>query len=178
MIRTSNQLLLFFVLAAFLLPGSAFAQNNPLATASWISAPFADTTGGPCPVFQKLFSTQKAIRKATLYITAHGLYEAAINGKRVGKAYFTPGFTPYDKELFYQQYDVTALLNKRGAKTLAVTIGNGWYRGVFGPHGGSPGRPNIYGRDASLLARLVPMEIIFSMPANRARSTTAGRSAS
>lgn len=131
--------------------GFAATAQSPFTGAHWIS-PVADTNG-IAPVFQKSFMLHKPVKKATLYITAHGLYEAILNGKRIGNRYFTPGFTPYDKELFYNTYDVTKLLaNKRN--TLLAMIGDGWYRGVFGPHGDQSGRPNVWGKDASLLAKL------------------------
>ncbi|WP_261387827.1 alpha-L-rhamnosidase N-terminal domain-containing protein, partial [Chitinophaga pinensis] len=56
------------------------------------------------------FNAAKKIQSATAYITARGLYEACINGKRVGDAFLTPGWTSYRKRLQYQQYDVTDLL--------------------------------------------------------------------
>ncbi len=40
------------------------------------------------------------------------MYEAQINGKRVGDAYLTPGWTSYNKRLQYQVYDVTGLLQQ------------------------------------------------------------------
>ncbi len=84
-----------------------------------------------CPQFRKTFSTTKTIQSATAYITAHGMYEANINGKKVGDAFLTPGFTSYNKRLQYQTYDVTASLQK-GENVIAVNVGNGWYRGYLG----------------------------------------------
>lgn len=73
--------------------------------------------------------TAKDIKKATLTITALGLYEAEINGKKVGDALFTPGFTYYPTHLYYQTYDVTNMLT--GADTLTVYLAQGWYCGRF-----------------------------------------------
>ena len=56
------------------------------------------------------------------YITAHGLYEASLNGHRIGDAYLTPGWTSYNKRLQYQAYDVTGLL-KTGDNAIGVTLG-------------------------------------------------------
>ena len=50
--------------------------------------------------------------RARLYATAHGLYEAEINGRRVGDDVLAPGWTSYDHRLRYQTYDVTALLRR------------------------------------------------------------------
>jgi alpha-L-rhamnosidase len=54
------------------------------------------------------------------------LYEVSINGKRCGNDYFTPGWSQYDKRIFYQTYDVTKLLQKN-ENTLGAVVGDGWY---------------------------------------------------
>ncbi len=83
---------------------------------------------GTVEVFrQKLQGSQ--IRKATLTISALGLYEAEINGKKVGDALFTPGFTYYPTHLYYQSYDVTDMLT--GEDVLTVFLAQGWYCGRF-----------------------------------------------
>lgn len=84
-----------------------------------------------CPQFRKSFSANKTIQTATAYITAHGMYEANINGEKIGDAFLTPGFTSYNKRLQYQTYDVTSMLQK-GENVIAVNVGNGWYRGYLG----------------------------------------------
>ena len=83
---------------------------------------------GTVEVFQQKLKDRN-IRKATLAITALGLYEAEINGKKVGNALFTPGFTYYPTHLYYQTYDVTDLLT--GEDTLTVYLAQGWYCGRF-----------------------------------------------
>lgn len=70
------------------------------------------------------------IKKATLYITALGIYEAQLNGKKVGEQMFAPGFTYYHRDLQYQEYDVTDLM-KSGLNELKVYLGQGWYCGRF-----------------------------------------------
>ncbi len=117
--------------------------------AKWIEPGFTDIVGQPSPMFRKEFSATKKIKSATAYITAHGLYEAKINGRRVGDAYFTPGWTSYNKRLQYQVYDVTNLL-KKGGNAIGVTLGSGWYRG----HLAWGSNKNIYGKDISLLLQL------------------------
>lgn len=97
-------------------------------SAKWITPATNDTTEGPAPYFRKDFTVAKKIRSARLYITAHGIYEASLNGHRVSDAYFTPGWTNYKQRLQYQAYDVTSLI-KTGANTAAAIVGDGWYRG-------------------------------------------------
>lgn len=118
--------------------------------AKWIEPGYAeDSVLRPSPLMRKEFSAPKKIRSATAYITAHGLYEAFINGKRVGDAYLTPGWTVYPKRLQYQTYDVTNLL-KNGANAVGVQLGSGWYRGVIG----FENNRNVYGKDIALLFQL------------------------
>lgn len=117
--------------------------------AQWITPGFPDAEPRPSPIFRKEFHLQKKIKSAYAYITAHGLYDAEINGKRVGDAYLTPGWTSYNKRLQYQAYDVTDML-KSGANAVGVTLGNGWYRG----HVGYDPTPNLYGKDIAMLFQL------------------------
>jgi alpha-L-rhamnosidase len=118
--------------------------------AEWITPGFKeDSLKRPSPLFRKQFRVEKKVLSAMAYITAHGLYEAQINGQRVGDAYLTPGWTSYNKRLQYQVYDVTQLL-QQGGNAIGVTVGNGWYRGYFG----YDPTPNLYGKDIALLFQL------------------------
>ena len=49
----------------------------------------------------------KTVKDASLYVTARGIYEVFINGKRVGEDYYNPGLTQYNITHLYQTYDVT-----------------------------------------------------------------------
>ncbi|MFB9843551.1 alpha-L-rhamnosidase [Mucilaginibacter ginsenosidivorans] len=118
--------------------------------AKWISPGYAeDTVNRPSPFMRKQFHIHKKIRSATAYITAHGMYEAQINGQRVGDAYLTPGWTSYKNRLQYQTYDVTNML-KEGSNAIGVMLGNGWYRGIIG----YSDKRNVYGKDIALLAQI------------------------
>jgi alpha-L-rhamnosidase len=118
--------------------------------ANWIEPGFTeDSINRPTPLFRKEFSASKKVESATAYITAHGMYEGYINGKRIGDYYLTPGWTSYNKRLQYQTYDVTNLLNA-GSNTIAMGLGSGWYRG----HLAWSGNKNSWGRDIALLFQL------------------------
>lgn len=117
-------------------------------TAQWISVNDKDTSA-KSPLFRKEFAIKKKIRSALVYITAKGLYEANINGQRIGDDYFAPGWTSYKDHLQYQVYDVTAAL-KNGANAIGVTLGNGWYKGRIG----FGGQRNFYGDTRALLMQL------------------------
>jgi alpha-L-rhamnosidase len=118
--------------------------------AKWIeSGSGADSVNGPALLFRKNFTTAKKILSATAFITTHGMYEAFINGKRIGDAYLTPGWTSYSKRLQYQVYDVRDLLNT-GGNAIGVTIGSGWYRTPLAWNNNK----NIYGKKLALLFQL------------------------
>lgn len=85
----------------------------------------------PPPYLRKTFFVSKPVERATVYASALGLYELHINGKRVGKDYFTPGWTDYTKRVYYQSYDVTNLLT-RGGNAVGAILADGWYAGYIG----------------------------------------------
>src|SRR5690606_15209632 len=74
-------------------------------------------------------------RTARLYITGVGLYEANINGSKVGNEYLTPYCNDYSSWLQIQSYDVTEQLTA-GINQLSVMLGLGWAIGRFGLGGG------------------------------------------
>lgn len=102
----------------------------------------------PVDCFRKIFKC-KDISKARLYITACGVYEALINGRRCGTFVMAPGYTDYRKRIQYQTVDVTELLLS-GENTLTVWLADGWYRGSCG----SWGLKNQYGSVTKLLVQL------------------------
>lgn len=85
-------------------------------------------TEGAVEVFEQPLQGKGAV-KATLTITALGVYEAEIDGQKVGDILFAPGYTYYPRELQVQTYDVTALL--KDESVLRVYLGQGWYCGRF-----------------------------------------------
>ena len=102
---------------------------DTLWTAKWITGnPYRiDCMNPPSKIFRD-FEIKKGLRKARLYATALGVYEAYINGKTVGDLCLTPGWTDYYHRVQYQAYDVTDMLNE-GTNCLASLLGEGWYCG-------------------------------------------------
>lgn len=92
---------------------------------TWICP--ANDLGDPAAVFGTSFVFEKKITHANLTITAMGVYEARLNGRRVGQFVMAPGWTSYHKRLQYQEYDITDLLTN-GKNEIEVTVGKGWYR--------------------------------------------------
>lgn len=97
-------------------------------TAKWIKP--CEDMGDIVPVFETNFQTNKDIFKATLFVTAMGIYEAKLNSQRISKYVLAPGWTTYEKRLQYQQYDVTDMLCNENQ--LRIYVSKGWYRGRVG----------------------------------------------
>jgi alpha-L-rhamnosidase len=91
------------------------------------------------------------VSQARLYITAHGVYAAEMNGQTVGDHILAPGWTSYDHRLIYQTFDVGHLLRKRD-NVLGAHVGAGWLCGRLGFLGG---KRNIWGDNIGLLAELI-----------------------
>ncbi len=124
--------------------------NSACWKAKWITGNYSPKKKQRYPVdcFKKSFSVAE-ICKARLYITACGLYEAELNGNRVGNFVFAPGHTDYNKRIQYQTYDITDLV-KCGENELTVQLADGWYRGSCGAWGITC----QYGTQTKLLAQL------------------------
>jgi alpha-L-rhamnosidase len=85
----------------------------------------------PARYLRKSFNIQKKIKKATAYTTALGLYELRLNGSKVGAYYFLPGWTDYNKRVYYQTFDITKDL-KVGENVVGAIVADGWYSGYIG----------------------------------------------
>jgi hypothetical protein len=77
------------------------------------------------PLFRKSFKVEKEALSATLFISGIGQYEASLNGQKIGDSFLSPGWSHYDKTVFYNTYDVTELM-KTGENALGVIVGNGF----------------------------------------------------
>lgn len=102
----------------------------------------------PVYIFRREFYADD-IDSAFLSITAHGVYEARINGKPVTDTLLNPGFTPYDSYLEFQTFDVADTLLE-GKNVLTVLLADGWYKGKYGILGFG----NNYGSETALILQL------------------------
>ena len=112
----------------------------------------------PARQYRKEFEAGKAVKRATIYATALGIYELHCNGQRVGDAYFAPGWTDYRQRAYYHTYDVTRLV-KRGANALGAWVADGWYSGYTGfalltGIGTEKAGRETYGKTPSIMAQL------------------------
>jgi len=126
-------------------------MKNPIFDAQFIHA--GKELIPAAPYFKKTVTASDKIKRATLYITSLGVFEAKINGVRVGDDYMAPGWTNYNKRLQFFTYDVTNMLSEKSE--LIVGVGNGWYSS----RGGFPeSKDGMYGSHPALIAAL---EIVY-----------------
>lgn len=117
-----------------------------LERSEWIKGCEKNLRGGT--VYLKNFRCAAKAEKAILKITALGVYEAKLNGERVGDFILAPGWTSYLNRLQVQSYDVTDMLKTENS--LEVTVGQGW-RAIANKRDGS----DFLGyRDTALIAEL------------------------
>lgn len=93
-----------------------------LERSEWIKGCEKNLRGGT--VYLKNFRCAAKAEKAILKITALGVYEAKLNGERIGDFILAPGWTSYLNRLQVQSYDVTDMLKTENS--LEVTVGQGW----------------------------------------------------
>lgn len=112
----------------------------------------------PARHFRTEFAAAKPVARATLYATALGLYDAHLNGQRVGDAFFQPGWSDYRQRAYYQAHDVTKQI-KSGRNALGFFVAEGWYAGYVGygllvGYGPERSGRNFYGKTPALRAQL------------------------
>ena len=116
----------------------------------WITAPKGDRL----PRFCKRIPVEDAhgqVVRARLYICGLGVYEATINGVRVGTEYMTPYCNNYHAWQQVITHDVTEQLQQSG--DLAILLGEGWWAGRFG-FTSKVGDKGYYGDDLRLIAEV------------------------
>ena len=127
-------------------------------SAKWITGDYSPKKKERYPVdcFRKSFTTKRNERviKARAYMTACGVYEGKINGRKIGDFVLAPGVTDYRKRVQYQTVDITEMLIT-GENKLSFMLADGWYRGSVGAWG----MKNYYGSETKLLAQI---EIVYA----------------
>lgn len=104
-------------------------------TGSWEKVDEQSKYIAPRPILvRNEIKINKSIIQARAYVTGLGGYVMHINGKRVGDAVFTPGWTHYPKRIQYQTYDVSNMLHK-GENVLGAVLGNLWWSSGLGWRG-------------------------------------------
>ncbi len=116
----------------------------------YVKNSFALTSAVPAIIVGTETEVRPDLKSARIYASARGVYDLFINGERVNKSFYNPGFTDYSMRIMYQTYDVTGFL-KSGKNTISASVGSGYYSGFVGY-----GRmPMVYGEQNSFLAKIV-----------------------
>ena len=113
-------------------------------TGSWIAPEAGD---GCHPTFFRRFRVEKPLVRARAYVTAGGVYEAYLDGEKLGEECLAPYFTDSRYALQVNTYPLSL---SAGEHTFSVTVGPGWYRGRFGLEG----EENLFGDRSALLAEV------------------------
>ena len=97
----------------------------------------------------KRFSLDSVPPGSRLYATGLGLYEAEVNGRKLGDEFMLPGCCVYDHHVMYQTFDLDGYL-RVGENEIRVRLADGWYMGRFG----MDGRREHYGNHYAFLAEM------------------------
>lgn len=100
---------------------------------AWRAKWIAPKAGDEChPVLYKSFPVRAGLVSARLYACGVGMFEARVNGRKLGQEYLLPGVTNYEKRLQVITFAVETL--HEGENELSFLLGEGWYLGEFGLH--------------------------------------------
>jgi len=120
-----------------------------LGVEPWGAFEAAAPTLPPARYLRRELTTERPIRRAVVYASALGNFELRLNGEKVGDSYFDPGWTDYEKRVYYRAFDVTSMI-RQGENALGAILGDGWYSGYVGY---KPQRDH-YGSDLRLYCKL------------------------
>lgn len=140
----------------------SFDENNPFISGDISNGKYiaAGNLGVIIPLsgidtFRKEFNVDKQVKSAKFYVTGLGVFDAYINGERIGTLQedntttvydeLKPGYTHPEKHVFYLAYDITHLMNS-GANTLSANVSAGWWGGMISGY---------YGSNSAFRAKLV-----------------------
>lgn len=128
-------------------------QSGFLAPGAW----HADLIGLQDPgevaqpgLMRREYDVTKDVETATLYATAHGVYQVAINGRDVDDSVLKPGWTSYQYRLEHEATDVTELLRK-GRNAIGIRCGGGWFTEQYGFDGAAR---RVYGEQPAVAVQV------------------------
>ncbi len=133
----------------------AYVEAGLLDAGDWQAAMIrpawdeASESTEPAARLSRTFEVTGPVTAARLYASAHGVYVASINGRRVGRDILAPGWTSYHHRLRYQSYDVTDYLQP-GTNVIGLEVADGWWRGYLG----FQGKRNTYHHRTAVIAQL------------------------
>lgn len=125
--------------------------KQPGWRAHWIGLPSRSSRDARGALyFRKRFMVRGAPASGKLRIAACGLFEAILNGRKVGQDHLTPGWPDYRRRTYSMTYDIAEMLFAGQENVLGVTLYEGWYSTYLS----EPKFHIRYGDDPMLLAEL------------------------
>lgn len=115
-----------------------------------LDCPLREDRPLPPAAFGRTVSVREGMTRATLYITALGLYNVFFNGEEYPGLILAPEWTQFFRRTQYRALDVSGCLHA-GENDLVVMVANGWYSGLWQFW---PPRLYPYGTHPALSARL------------------------
>ena len=131
---------------------TAFFETGLLDAEDW-QGEWISWDGEGSPLFRQEFILEQSVKRARLYISGLGYYEARINGSKVGEHVLDPGWTDYEKTILYASFDVTDFL-QTGGNAVGVMLGNGRFCPPDEVVNKPPNPLKKYGRQPLFLAQL------------------------
>lgn len=113
------------------------------------------SSGNSLPAFRKTFTPKENLVSAKIYTAGLGVYEAYINGQRIGRKLsngtieyheLKPGFTEMADRKFYNTYDITWMLQNGKENVLSAVVSPSWW---------SDQCAGRYGKNDAFLAKLI-----------------------
>ncbi len=96
----------------------------------WICAPMS-VEDRLAPVFKKAFIIDKAVDKASAFVSGLGLFEMKINGVSVDDTVLNPAHTQYSSTVLYREFQIAPLL-RIGENEITITVGHSFYNETVG----------------------------------------------
>lgn len=143
---------------------TGLTSNSQWQPAKWLSTPKvpevrnAKTRRGEDVVqkwiaptyFRKTFNIDKTeIASARCYVAVKGIFQAYLNGKKIGDDFWGTGWTDYNKRIQTNTYDITDLL-ENGSNAISAIAADGWYGGRLTWHN----LKNLYGEKPEILVKI------------------------
>lgn len=114
--------------SAWTCEGEPVRELGKNGIAPWGKVSQQQIVTAPASVFRRPFFINQPLKRATVYLTALGIADLELNGKRITDDLFTPGWTDYHVRTHYRAFDITDRV-KSGANELMATLGQGWFTG-------------------------------------------------
>ena len=87
---------------------------------------YADPSFGSVPMLRRDLTVKGPVAGAKIYAAGKGIFELSLNGQKVGDEYLSAGDMDFRRHIYYEAFDVTALLHA-GKNTLGAVLASGWF---------------------------------------------------